>query len=1156
MTDHPSQYNMIPSFNASLIQQQQQLNQAQQAQQQAQQAQIDSPQTRQTFIKPEQRQMWQMHQLGQQQQFRAQNPGNGAESQQLADFLRNQHQQATSRPAGSQTQQVPIAAVATLSPQPSQSNFIPNATTSSSIPFGALSNLNTTTNHLGSLASSSQGSMRQQLERLQQHGGQSNKFPHASQQPNMQNPASGPFSLGTGESSSSSSSSKPQQHGASVGNPQQQILGVGRRPMTLTELSDRARVVRDQVSNLEGMVLQLSRNQSGASDLGYVQKMQFLVKEIQTRKDYLNKVAQAATQQFGVGLLDSPSNSNSSTNMPPNGGNNTQPLAAAWMSQVSNSKTANFATAASLSHNPLVSRGGLPVNSGQLGGNGSPLAQQQQLPAQRLAPNANQPTLNGVVNGAAASQSTSAPNSQAIDPVAQYGALGPLEKAKFESAYQNFCKTKNLNLDSRLMTIDNRTIDLHALHVQVISEGGLNKISQNDAWPIIGARLGFVQFPGTDANPAKSGPAIAQQLAHIYRQYLHQFDSIYMHSVLDSRRKMMQQQQSHSQPSAAGAPRAINAQQMQALLSYAKLSAEQLRAQGVPENTIRFVESRRPYLQRSTAEQGVFRGQLRAPASASQSSGGGAHVLGPSHSNGGAAPPPLGMRPLHPPQNPTNPGPGISAEHRATTGIDSNQLKAEHLQLGVQFASKVEQDFAPQLQQMLPQEVPNESRIDFNTTLEQSHRLAGEMRNKAPMFFVVARNEEAIRRLIHIIATVSHQRVLLSSNPPKYILSMEMLRGMLLSMQKYNEQFHQIVTQLSHKQQAQQQQTLSSASDSQPTLRTSVQTTPQPIPQPPQNPTPSRPLPVPASMKKTGSSPTALSAPTPPTSTPTTNTASASHVTSSPQPPKSPKTKTTPKNGSKKPRRPSKAQLPVSQSNSASTPTSQNADEPITAPSPSSNLKRPREEAQAEPPTLGSKRAKTANENSASTDSELPVSPDKVDTSTINTEDEASAFFEQMSELIRIAADSEGQETLSTDISDTLEMILKGCSGSEQDYTQATSLPSLDFADVVNPTHVNRNNEFPEFLDLSSYGGQDDDDGGFKVATPDLVASSSTNPSPESAASDLDITHKAEDISDSLRLGVWKEIDGGESAYYTQQGEWKWDSPMPTSEQSWAMFTS
>lgn len=47
--------------------------------------------------------------------------------------------------------------------------------------------------------------------------------------------------------------------------------------------------------------------------------------------------------------------------------------------------------------------------------------------------------------------------------------------------------------------------------------------------------MGFVQFPGSGTEPAKSGPAAAQQLHHLHQEYLEQFDKIYVQSVLQKR---------------------------------------------------------------------------------------------------------------------------------------------------------------------------------------------------------------------------------------------------------------------------------------------------------------------------------------------------------------------------------------------------------------------------------------------------------------------------------------------------------------------------------------------------------------------------------------------------------------------------------------------
>lgn len=183
----------------------------------------------------------------------------------------------------------------------------------------------------------------------------------------------------------------------------------------------------------------------------------------------------------------------------------------------------------------------------------------------------------------------------------------------------------------------------------------------------------------------------------------------------------------------------------------------------------------------------------------------------------------------------------------------------------------------------------------------------------------------------------------------------------------------------------------------------------------------------------------------------------------------------------------------------------------------------------------------------------------------IKTEEDAYTFLEQMTELIKMAAGGEGQESLTSDISETLDMLLKGYGTVPEGSESVTSIGGLPDSLLASSSSTKPPaDEFVEFFDFSSFGTlDDDDDNGSKAPTPELLSSSSTNPSPESG-SEADAAHhallsstetKTEELPDLLRLGPWKEVDGGESAYY-QSGDWKWDSPMPTLEQPWAIFTS
>jgi hypothetical protein len=143
-------------------------------------------------------------------------------------------------------------------------------------------------------------------------------------------------------------------------------------------------------------------------------------------------------------------------------------------------------------------------------------------------------------------------------------------------------------------------------------------VHANDLWSVIGGKLGYVHFPG---EPPKSGPGVAQQVANIYKEYLAAFDTVYIQSVMDAKRKQAfanQQSvangQQNQQGSGSGQINQIrppqNAQAMQQMLVYANVPPQELRARGVPEKMILFIEQRRADLQRTAAQQQAFRGML------------------------------------------------------------------------------------------------------------------------------------------------------------------------------------------------------------------------------------------------------------------------------------------------------------------------------------------------------------------------------------------------------------------------------------------------------------------------------------------------------------------------------------------------------------------
>lgn len=57
--------------------------------------------------------------------------------------------------------------------------------------------------------------------------------------------------------------------------------------------------------------------------------------------------------------------------------------------------------------------------------------------------------------------------------------IPPLDKSRFESSYKQWCLTKAIVHDPRLLAIDNRQIDLFQLHCLVMREGGLTNVSSS-----------------------------------------------------------------------------------------------------------------------------------------------------------------------------------------------------------------------------------------------------------------------------------------------------------------------------------------------------------------------------------------------------------------------------------------------------------------------------------------------------------------------------------------------------------------------------------------------------------------------------------------------------------------------------------------------------
>lgn len=170
-------------------------------------------------------------------------------------------------------------------------------------------------------------------------------------------------------------------------------------------------------------------------------------------------------------------------------------------------------------------------------------------------------------------------------------------------------------------------------------------------WAVIGARLGFTSFPGSESEPAKAGPGVAQQLQHMYKQYLLHFDNWYAAQYMEKKMAVMQQQHQQQQvqhmPLQSRLP--LSPVQMQYFINLSQYSVAELTAKHIDEKQIAFVEQNRATLQRTSAEQKQFQLKVRNQANAAGGQGapelGGAGGVGGGGGVGGAGGQQPGYRP-------------------------------------------------------------------------------------------------------------------------------------------------------------------------------------------------------------------------------------------------------------------------------------------------------------------------------------------------------------------------------------------------------------------------------------------------------------------------------------------------------------------------------
>lgn len=317
-------------------------------------------------------------------------------------------------------------------------------------------------------------------------------------------------------------------------------------------------------------------------------------------------------------------------------------------------------------------------------------------------------------------------------------------------------------------------------------------------WAVIGGRLGLVQFPGNDSEPARSGPGIAQQLHNTYEQHLQHFEHAYILTVKNrpttgSPQQPIQQMNSgplaignNATPVMSGNPTEmppnpprpfLNQQLIAAAARYAHTSAQDMRTQRVHEHMIAFVERHRPELMKVYQQQI----QLIAKRNAEQEQQNMANAQGqPPNMHEQSS---IGMQPgVQRPSQPIGANTMVSVpsgDAKMVNGsfVSENVAAALHKQPPTHDQIQHAMMTIGQLKQMFQQrselssylfcchlysfqglhgmtalQIPDEQRLEYNQLLEQVYKMTSELEAKLHMYFVVFKNEELLRRYVAIVS--------------------------------------------------------------------------------------------------------------------------------------------------------------------------------------------------------------------------------------------------------------------------------------------------------------------------------------------------------------------------------------------------------------------
>jgi len=200
------------------------------------------------------------------------------------------------------------------------------------------------------------------------------------------------------------------------------------------------------------------------------------------------------------------------------------------------------------------------------------------------------------------------------------------------------------------------------------------------------------------------------------------------------------------------------------------------------ESMVSFIENHRASLQGMAVDQENFGNDLRRTQPPGQVPGG---LVGQSFSNPGIA-----VNPGAPPfsRPPSEHQPSLQA------GPIIPRPTREQMNVAQLNINRLKSDYTARLIPMMPPvEVPPTNRAEYSSLLEIVLRLANDLDNKLPVFSIVSKNEENTRKLLSAIVTVQHQRTLVASPNPKFIVSFETLRLFYSQLTNAGRQIHGVI---------------------------------------------------------------------------------------------------------------------------------------------------------------------------------------------------------------------------------------------------------------------------------------------------------------------------------------------------------------------------